>query len=102
MQGHLGVGADAQALLRALGGGAAHGALDAADDGLGGEDAAGTAAVGAGLGERGEQGGTHALARHLNEAELGNLEGAGTGAVAGQVAAQLLEHPVLVGLGLHE
>jgi hypothetical protein len=43
----------------------------------------------------------HPLAGHLDEPELAHGEGLGAGPVAPQVRAQLLQHPIPIGLRLH-
>src|SRR5690606_27285147 len=101
MERHLRVDADRDAALAAFHGDAADGALDAPDHRVGSEDAAGAAAMHARLGERLEEGRPDALPRHFDEPELRDLERAGAGAVPVQVGAELLEHAVLVGAGLH-
>src|SRR5262249_25233834 len=44
---------------------------------------------------------THALASHLDEAELGDGEGACAGAIAPQMRAQFLKHAITIPLRFH-
>ena len=76
-------------------------ALHAPDDRLGGEHAPGAHAGRAGLGHRVEVALTHPLPRHLDQPEVAHRERLRARAVAAEVRAQLLQHPVAVRLGLH-
>src|SRR5690606_33586046 len=75
MERDLRVYADQELPIGALGAGASDGAFDAAYDCLRGEDAPRAAAVDAGFGEGVVEGGSYPLASHLDEPELGDLEG---------------------------
>src|SRR3954470_1971513 len=91
VEGDLGVHADDQVFLLAVGPGAADGALDPAHHRFRREDAprarAGGARLGLGVVERG----AHPLARHLDQPQLAHLERLGARPVAGQVLAELLQ-----------
>src|SRR5690606_9163302 len=101
VQRHLRVDADDDATLGPIHGDSPDRPLDAAHHGVRREDATGPATVRARLGQRLEERRAHALARHLHQAELRDLERAGARPVAGEVRAELLEHPLLVRAGLH-
>ena len=66
---------------------------------LGREDPAGPVAGGAFAGHRLPERRPHPLPGHLDQAELRDGERLGAGAVAAEVGAQLLQHPVAVRLG---
>src|SRR5690606_16095807 len=87
--------------VRGVAGDASDRPFDPPDHGLGLEDSPGPPAVHARRGERLIEGRPHALPGHLDEPEFGDLERAGPCAVAVQEGPELLEHAVLVGLGLH-